>query len=222
MPTNLNEVPLFRDFSPEELEQIKPLLREKSFEKGEVLNHEGQICERIFIVQEGKLKLCRISSSGREQTLEVLQRCETCACNPGSPGWKCPMTVQAVTPTKIWYLPRQDYARLVEQNMKFSHSLTQLFANRLIRYSTLIEQVSLDDVRKRLVKFLLDMLKKKRGGKSGVLFIPFTRQDLAERLGAARETVARQISELRRKKLIDVKPYQIIIRDQEALENIVK
>lgn len=223
MTIELNQVSLFHDFSKEELNQIKKCLREKTFEKGEVLNHEGQPCERIFIVQQGKLKLCRTSSTGHQQTLEVLERCDTCACNPGSPNWKCPMMVQAETAGKIWYLTREDYAALVEKNSKFSHSLTRLFAERLVRFSSLIEQVSLNDVRKRLVKFLLDMLgKNKNVAKKGVLFVPFTRQDLAERLGAARETVARHISDLRKKKLIEIHPYQIIIRDKEALEKLLQ
>ena len=55
-----------------------------------------------------------------------------------------------------------------------------------------------------------------------MLFIPFTRQDLAERLGAARETVARHISDLRKKKLIEVKPYQIIIRNKAQLEKLAE
>ncbi len=217
----LETIPLFQDFSKAELETVRVCLHEKSYEKGEIINQEGQACERVFVVQEGKVKLCRTSSSGREQTLEMLGRCDTCACNPGSANWTCPMAAQAATACKILYMSREDYGRLAERSSKFSHSLTRLFADRLVRFSSLIEQVSLNDVRKRLVKFLLDMLaKNKKGSQEGVLFIPFTRQDLAERLGAARETVARQISDLKRKKLIDIKPYQIIIRNKAALERL--
>ncbi|MBI3313556.1 MAG: Crp/Fnr family transcriptional regulator [Candidatus Omnitrophica bacterium] len=223
MEIELKKIHMFQDFSKEELDQVKKSLREKSFEKGEILNHEGQACDRVFFVQQGKVKLCRTASSGHQQTLEVLNPCDTCACNPGSPDWKCPMMVQAETACKVWYLSRADYAQLVERNSRFSHSLNRLFAERLVRFGSLIEQMSLNDVRKRLVKFLLDMLaKNKSTATKGVLFVPFTRQDLAERIGAARETVARHISDLRKKKIIDVKPYQIVIRDQKALEKLLQ
>lgn len=112
---------------------------------------------------------------------------------------------------------------MVKTNSKISQALNRLFAERLQCFTSLIEEVSLKDVKKRLVKFLLDMLAEKAGirGKR-VLFIPFTREEIAQRIGAARETVARYLHELKRAKLIELKPYQIIIRDKEGLEKLLQ
>ncbi len=222
-PLDLRKIPLFQDFSASELESIKTSLRERTFEKGEIIVAEGNICERIFIVLKGRVKLYRTSSEGREQTLEVLDPCNTCACNPGSWTWQCPMTAEAATPCRILYLSRDDYNRLVERNPHFLHALNRVFAERLVRLSSLIEEVSLKDVKKRLVKFLLDMLaaKQVRPGANEVLFIPFTREDLARRIGAVRETVARQLHQLKKTGLIDLESHQIIIRDKEGLAKLL-
>lgn len=202
---------------------MESYVRETSYEKGELLHGEGAGCERIFIVREGRIKLFRTSSSGREQILETLGPGETCACNPGSAVWYCGSTAQALTPCKIWYLSRADYIQLVKTNAKIGHTLNELFARRLQCLSALVEEVSLKDVKKRLVKFLIDMLieKGRRGGPENVLFIPFTRQEIAQRLGAARETVARYLSQLKEAHLIDIKPYQIIILNKEGLQHLL-
>jgi CRP-like cAMP-binding protein len=218
----LRKIPLFRNFSDAEILELKTCIREKTFQKGEIIHHEGNRCERVFIVQEGKVKLSRASSTGKEQVLEVLGNCETCACNPGSADWTCPMSAQATTDCTLMYLSRDHYCRLMKKNLNFAHSVARIFADRLTRFSTLIEQVSLDDVRKRLVKFLLHMRDKNNEKQGDVVSIPYTRQDLAERLGAARETVARHISELRRKNLIGVKTRQIVIRDRAELQRIAQ
>ncbi len=110
---------------------------------------------------------------------------------------------------------------MVQTNHKLSHTLNRLFANRLQCFSALIEEVSLKDVKKRLVKFLLDMLAEKKDAKTGALFVPFTREEIAQRIGAARETVARNLYQLKRSKLIDIKPYQIIIRSKAGLEKLL-
>lgn len=104
------------------------------------------------------------------------------------------------------------------------HALNELFAKRLQCFGDIIEEVTLKDTKKRLIKFLLDMANKKKSQnlKEEVLFIPSTREEIAHRLGAARETIARHISDLKRKKLIDVKPYQIIIRNKAALEELLR
>lgn len=220
MPTQLKKVPLFQNLSEAELGSLQAKLREKTFKKGEILFQEGQCCDRIFIVQSGRVKLFRMASSGREQILETLGPGDTCACNPGSQTWNCFSTAEAATPCTVWFLSRDEYVRLVQNNTHLSYSLNQLFAERLRNLSSLVEDVSLKDVEKRLVKFLLDMLAQKPG-KGETLFIPFTREEIAQRLGAARETVARHLHALRRAKLIDIKPYQIIIRNKQGLEKVL-
>ncbi len=223
MPITFKEIPLFQGLSEDELDSVKSCLREKSYEKGELIFSEGEICQRVFIVREGRVKLYRIASSGREQIVETLGPGDTCACNPGSRVWSCSTTAEASTPCTVWYFARDAYLRLVETNSKFAHTLNRIFAERLRCFNSLIEEVSLKDVKKRLVKFLLDMQtsssKKSSGG--NVLTIPFTREEIAQRLGAARETVARHLSELKRAKLIGIKPKAILIQDKEGLEKLL-
>lgn len=107
---------------------------------------------------------------------------------------------------------------MVETSSGLSRALNRLFAERIQGFSSLIEEVSLKDVKKRLVRFLLQMLEE-RGRKN--LFIPFTREEIAQRLGAARETVARHLHQLKRSNLIEIKPYEIIIRNKEGLEKLL-
>lgn len=163
----------------------------------------------------------RMNAGGREQILETLGPGDTCACNPGSPQWMCSATARAVAASKVWYLSRDDYIKLVGTNARMAMALNKLFANRLQCFSSLIEEVSLKDAKKRLVKFLLDMMAKRQPSGKGTgqetLYIPFTREEIAQRLGTARETVARYLSQLKRAKLIAVKPYQIVILNKEGL-----
>lgn len=219
----LKGIALFQGLSDKELAIVQACLREKLFEKGEILFSESAICERIFIVISGRVKIYRTSSQGREQILEILGNGDTCACNPGSLEWHCGSSAQAVTDCKVWYLSREDYVRMVQMNSTLSRTLNTLFANRLRCFSNLIEEVALKDAKKRLIKFLLDMLaeNKRKSSSSDVLYVPFTREEIAQRLGTARETVARYLAQLKRSKLIDIKPYQIVIINKSGLEKLL-
>ena len=230
MKSKLRDIPLFHDLSESELASVQSCLREKTFEKGAILFDEGKPCERVFVVLSGRVKLYRTSSSGREQILEALGPGDTCACNPGSSTWCCSSTAEAVTACKVWFLSRDDYVRMVGTSSKLTHTLNRLFAEKIQNFSNLIEEVSLKDVKKRLVQFLLQMLAAKgdrkkaagpRTGREEVLFIPFTREEIAQRIGAARETVARQLHQLKHSKLIEIKPYEILIRNKEGLEKLL-
>jgi len=152
-PDNINfkQVGLFQDLAPDELNNVKTLLKEKSFQKGEILFFEGKQCERIFFVRSGRVKIFRTSSSGREQILEILNPGDTCSCHPGQGAWSCSATAEALTPCIVWFFSRDNYAQLIRTNTKLMQSLNKIFARRICHFSSLIEQVSLNDVKNGLL-----------------------------------------------------------------------
>jgi CRP/FNR family transcriptional regulator len=224
MALEIKDIPFFHDLAQAEIQALQSCLIEKSFKKGEIIHNEGADCTVLFFVKAGRVKVYRTSSAGREQIFEVLGPGDTCACNPGELSWQCGSNAEALEDCYLWFLSRENYIRMVKANSKLMQSLNALFAKRLQCFSNIIEEVTLKDSKKRLIKFLLDMLAHNQAlsPKSDTLFIRSTREEIAQRLGTARETVARHISSLKRKKLIDVKPYQIIIRDKKGLEALLK
>ena len=154
-PYLLRNVSLFQGLSPSELEAIRSRLKERSYSKGEILRFSGDLCQQIFIVVSGRVKIYRTASSGREQILEILDAGGTCACNPASSVWHCSATAEALTPCTVFFLPREDYVQMVTSSSKLTHALNRLFAERICRFSSLIEEVSLKDAKKKLIKFLL-------------------------------------------------------------------
>jgi len=148
---------------------------------------------------------------------------DTCACNPGADHWQCSATAQAMTHGKILFLSRDYYVQMVRSNSTLSYTLNQLFAKRICRLSSLIEEVSLDNPRRRLVKFMLDILKEQRsdGGNDDAGSIPFTHEEISQRLGTARETVARNIGQLKESNLIDISAKKIVVKDIAKLKKLL-
>ncbi len=218
MPITLKQIPFFQGLSVDELKAVAECLHEKSFEKGEQLFKEGGICERIFFVRLGRVKLIRSSSTGREQILEELGPGDTCACNPGSGEWHCGSTAIAMTGCAAWFLSRESYSHMIRTNPKLSQSLNRLFADKLKCMSSLVEEVSLKDSKKRVIKFLLDALADK---KNDTLTLPLAREELAQKMGMARETLARQLHMLKEQKLIEITSRTIVIRDRTALQKLL-
>ena len=212
-------IPLFQDLSPRDLGKVKNYLREKDYEKGEMIFFEGDPCQQIFIIQSGRVKIFRTSSAGKEQILEVLEKGDTCACNPGVPVWNCFASAQAVTPCRLWIFPRRNYDELIKSNHKLTSKLNQIFADRVCRLCSLVEEVSLKDPDKRIVKFLLDMAKQDK--KTGPKVMSFTHEEISQRLGLVRETVTRHLQRLKKLKLIDIKPSRILILQEEKLKEIL-
>jgi CRP/FNR family transcriptional regulator len=223
LPITQKDIPFFKSLTADQFAAVRDCLREKSFAKGEAVFLEGASCTRIFFVKSGRIKLYRISAKGREQTLETLGPGDTCACHSGSSEWACSSTAEAAAPSTVWYLPRERFVELLQKNVALAGELNRVFAERLRCFSELIEEVSLKDSRHRLVKFLLDLAKEQSGaGKKDEVTLPFTREEIAHRLGIVRETAARQLNDLKRLKFIDMEPRSIVLRDRRGLEKILE
>lgn len=219
----LKDVPLFEGLNEAELESVQKCLHEKHFSKGDLLFFEGNACQRVFIIKKGRVKLFQTTDAAREQILQSFSAGETCACHPASQPWICSATAQAMNDCDVWFFSVKDFAALIEKNSKLSHRLNEIFAQKMQCFSKLIEELSLKDVKKRLIKFLLDMLDERQAlpGAKDVIHIPYTREEIAQRLGTTRETIARYLSDLKKHSLIEIKPYQIEILEKEELKKLL-
>lgn len=215
----LQEVPLFSGLTPDQMRTIAATIKQKSFKKGEILFFDGKPCDQIVIVRSGRVKILRTASTGREQILEVLNSGDTCACHSGASPWCCSSSSQALTDCEVWILSREKYGSILKTNLQMTSSLNEILAGRLQKLSGLIEKVSLDDPRRRIAKFIFDLSSIDENSQfdSPVNELPFTHEEVANRLGLVRETVTRHLSHLKRAQLIDLKPRKIIILDRKGL-----
>ena len=223
MPVLLEEIPFFHELSEADLSSVKERLAEKTFAKGEALFAEGNACAGAFFVKSGWIKMYRSSPAGTAQIVEILGPGETCTCNPGAYNWTCALTAQALTPCTVWFLAKEDYVRLIQSNPKLSQLLNRIFAERLQRASSTIAELSSEDSRKRLARLLLELLAKsdRKDSAKGVISVPLTREELAQMIGTSRETVVRQLYELRRQRLIDIQSRKIVILDRQGLKKLL-
>jgi CRP/FNR family transcriptional regulator len=218
--TSLKTIPLFQELSPAELNALRPHLKENFFDKGDMLFSEGDSCRRIMIVLSGRVKIFRTSASGREQILEVLESGDTCACHPGAAAWSCSSSAEALASSRILFLSREGYDRLVRTSHKATQKLNRIFAERLCRFSSLLEGVALDDPRRRIVKFILGMVKS-HNGQPPAPVLSLTHEEIAMRIGLVRETVTRHLQQLKGNGLIDIQPRRIVVLDPEGLRKLL-
>ena len=221
----LKKIPLFEGLSDAELQQVSACLREKSFQKGEIVFLAGTACERVFIVQSGSVKVYRTNvASGREQVLETLGPGQTCACQPGETDWNCSSSAEALTDCHLLYFSAPDFAKLLHTTPALSMALNRIFSGRIHCLSALVEEVSLKDVRTRVIKFLLDWPETSAGKKPGesLLQISLTREEIARRIGTARETVARTLHQLKEEGYLEILTHQILIKDRVRFEQLLR
>ncbi len=211
----LSEVPLFASLTPAEVEQLAERTLERRFASGEVLFREGEQCYGLFVLGEGRVKIFKTSSAGREITLAIESAPSSVAEVPLFDGGAYPATVSALDEVTAYLISKQDFRKVCLQNPQVALKVLGVVGRRLRQLVGVVESVSFGSVRQRLAQTLLDF-----GREAGASTFPLTvtHQELASRLGTVREVISRNLSRFQADGLLRIQRREVEILDVPGLE----
>jgi CRP/FNR family transcriptional regulator len=205
-----DKTPLFTVLTPEERQEIGALAVEKTFEAGQTLFHEGEICEGLYVLGSGTVKISKTSPSGREIMLMLDSAPASVAEVPLFDGGGYPATVTALSEIVAYLVRKEDFRRFCGLHPEVPLKVLAVAGLRLRQLVGLIEAVTFGSVRQRLARILLETA-------VGDEAIPLTHEELALRLGTVREVVSRNLARFQAEGMLRIVKRQIVIADAGAL-----
>ncbi len=189
----LAQVPLFARLAPVELESLTGLLRRRRYRAGEAVFREGDAGTALYIVEEGEVKIVLGSSGGKEVVIGLLGRGDffgELALLDGEP--RSADAVATVT-SRLATLQREDFLRFIQDTPRAAANLLAALSRRLRRTDQLVHDAAFSDVRTRLIKVVLELgqTRGQPGPRGVVVASRLTQGDLANMVGATRESVNR-------------------------------
>lgn len=191
----------------------------KLFSAGELLFSEGEPCDGLHIVAQGKVRIFKTSVNGREQILAVEGPGGTVAELPVFDGGPYPASVIAVEDSEIAFISRRDFQAYCVEHPEVAMKVLAVVGARLRRLVGIIEELSFTTIRQRLVSVLLKLAQTEgEQTKRGVEFqLPATHQELASQLGTVRELISRNLMRLQAEGLVQVDARHIVVTNMKGL-----
>ncbi|HDQ74202.1 MAG TPA: Crp/Fnr family transcriptional regulator [Chloroflexi bacterium] len=209
----LRATSLFADLSGATLEQISRVAYERRYSPGEIIIFEGDLCQSVYFIVEGQVRVYRLASNARQQILLQLGPGETFnAVPPFRPAGGNHATVEALTDVTLYAIASDDFRRLVETCGELALVILKDFAHRLDHLTNLVEDLSLRTVRERLARFLLDR------AEAGAVTRRWTQEEIAAQLGTVRDVVCRTLRAFADAELTRMERQQIVLLDRAGLE----
>ncbi|WP_299056903.1 Crp/Fnr family transcriptional regulator [uncultured Nocardioides sp.] len=215
----LRQAPLFSALDDEAATALLGNLAESTLSRGEALFHEGDVGDKLYVVLDGKVKLGRTSSDGRENLLAVLgpgqMFGELSLFDPGPRS----ATVTAVTDARFASLSHEDLLRWLEGRPMVARGLLSQLAARLRKANDVVADLVFSDVPGRVAKALLDLADRfGRTADDGVhVHHDLTQEELAQLVGASRETVNKALADFASRGWLRLEPRSVVIMDIERL-----
>nr|WP_254450831.1 Crp/Fnr family transcriptional regulator [Aeromicrobium stalagmiti] len=211
---------MFSGLDDEVAGALEASMSSSSLRRGEILFNEGDDGNQLYVVTEGKVKLGRTSPDGRENLLAIL--------GPGQmfgelsffdPGPRS-ATATAVTDVELKSLGHEALSPVLNAHPDVAHALLNQLAGRLRRTNEVVGDLVFSDVPGRVAKALLDLASRfGRRADDGIhVNHDLTQEELAQLVGASRETVNKALADFASRGWLRLEPRSVVILDLERLQ----
>jgi CRP/FNR family transcriptional regulator, cyclic AMP receptor protein len=211
--TYFKQVSFFADLSEEELQSLSFATKRRTFRSGEVIFHRDDPGQVLYMIKEGKVKICIISPDGQEVSLTVFGKGEVFGEFAILDGLPRSADAVALERVECYTLQRSDFLNAIQKNPKIAISVLEALSKRLRATDDMVEDLIFLDVYGRVAKKLLE-LADTHGVKTeeGIIIdVRLTQQELASMVGASRESVNKVLGYFTDKKFISTDKHRITI-----------
>lgn len=184
--------------------------------RGEHIFRSGDDTEAIYVISSGSVKSYLIMEDGEEQVLNFYLAGDVIGLD-GMGADSYISSAIALEPTTICRLPLRELP-----NRELGQEFLNMISNHLIRDHNMLLMLARKDADGRMASFLVNMSKQSQrlGRSANVLHLTMTRQDIANYLGLAIETVSRTLRRFQDSGMLKVSRRKIEIYDLKCLLSI--
>jgi CRP/FNR family cyclic AMP-dependent transcriptional regulator len=214
----LQMVDIFQDLTPAEMEEIDRATTLTTCRRGKILYMPEDTSEVLFLLQEGRIQLYRISPDGKKLVIATI--------GPGTIFGEMTLIGQgmhntfaeAVEDCVLYVMSREDVERLLITKPKVALRIFENLGRRLKEAEARVEEIAFKGIPARLASLLLHLAD--AGG--GDTISGLTHQDLGEQIGTYRETTTQTLNVFKAEGLIEIGRKRITILDREGLEQVAE
>ena len=191
------------------------------YKKGQMLFHEGTRPLGVYCINAGKVKVYKIGHDGKEQIIHV-------ASNGNLLGYRAmlseesyPVSAETLEEATVCFVPKHDFLQVLDGSHELHDTLLKAACKELGVMADNMTNMAQKSVRERLAVTLL-MLRDTYGMdvENGPIEINLTREDLANIVGTATETLIRLLHDFKEEELIETKGRKIIVKQPDALVKV--
>lgn len=204
---------------------IDRVSRSRIYSRGTVVFHEGHLARGVYVLSSGRAKVSISSADGKKVIIRIARSGELLGLYAGLTGRPFEATAEMVEGGRVDFISRQNLLGLLGSQQSFGLDLVEMFSRQ---YSDFVDHTRMlalsESALEKLSRLILRWGRDfgERTSEGIRVHIVLTQEEIAQIIGAFRETVTRLFSALKRDQIIRVKRDDLWIRDSEALASLAQ
>ena len=188
---------IFKDLTTDQLDSVHYGKGSSLYKRGNIVYHEGHRINGFYCVQDGIVKIYKTGIDGKEQIIRFAKPGDIIGFRSVLSKELACTTAKVIEDSVLCFIPSENLFQLVKENPAFSMQLMQLTCRELGEANNFITDIAQKTVRERLAEILLILMDTFGLDSDKVLKISLTREEMANMVGTATESVIRLLSEFK-------------------------
>lgn len=208
----IKRVNLFAGLSHQELEQIAAMSRMVNKPKGEFIYLPGDPATSVYVLKEGRVKISLLSESGKEIGIDIIEPGEVfgeLALVDDSPRKSL---AQALEDVLLCIFDKRDFEMMLQSRPQLAVRVAKFIGWRRRRLEKKLVDLLYKDVTTRIAELLLEFAREQGRADRSEVLIPLTHQDIADLVGASRQTTTSVLNDLERLGVIELGRRSVRVR----------
>jgi CRP/FNR family transcriptional regulator len=217
----VSKVYIFSTLQPEAFKKISEIIVTRKYKKGQVIFFEGDVEDKLYIVNKGKIKIYKYNKEGREQILYILSEGEFIGDMSLLKKGNFQFNAEALEDTYICTIAKDDFDAIVTRNPEITLKIMEVLHDRLMNLENLIQNLSTKDVEVRIASMLKGFAKDfgVKNSEGIIIDLPLNREEMANYIGVTRETISRKLTALQDEDIIElIGNKKILVKDESYLD----
>ncbi|HOK37054.1 MAG TPA: Crp/Fnr family transcriptional regulator [Bacteroidales bacterium] len=211
---------VFKKLSSEQFEYLDSVRNCIILKKGKVLYEEGNRITGIYCIKSGVVKIYKTGIEGKEQIIKFAKGGDIFGYRSVINNEPACTGVTALEDTLLCQIPSSDLFKLLRENADFALEMLHIACKELDQSNRFITDIAQKSVKERLAEILLHLKNEFGVNNEDMINLTLTREELANIIGTATESVIRLLSEFKTEGLIEIHGRKIKIKNESKLKKI--
>lgn len=198
-----------------ELKNISEHGEHKTYIKKERIYEAGQYPRKIFFIIRGRVKTFLTNDDGKDYITDIFKKGDFFGYLGLLKGEQYDETAIALEETEIAYVSQEDFFHLLYKNQDFASQFIKILSNNVVDKENQLLKLAYNSIRKRVADALVYVCSQNDKKEFAIL-----RDDLANLVGTAKESVIRTLSDFKSEGIISIEKGMIKVLDSDRLKNM--
>ena len=175
----------------------------------------------LFFVSKGKVKTFKMNELGKELITDIYKEGEFLGYIPLMEDIAYQDSAQALQNVELMVIPKSDFLALLGSDSLVAQSFIKMLSRDITEKEEQLVSLAYNSLRKRIATGLLQVYDKFKKTPTDKPRLEISREDLAQMVGTATESLIRTLSDFKSEKLIDIREGKVFIIDEDKLKNML-